>query len=100
MTNPLPWIGASLAIFFAGYISGHAASEASAERAALRARAIAAEEQAADVTRLRAENESLRSAGRDLEQKFANRPVPQCRFADGELRRLRAIIARRPAAAR
>lgn len=98
--NPLSWIGAGVAIFIAGYIGGHVAAGASAERAALRARAIAAEAQAADVTRLRAENESLRSAGRDLEQKFAARPVPQCRFADDELRRLRAIIARRPAAAR
>lgn len=98
--NPLTLIGAGVAIFFAGYIGGHVAAGASAERAALRARAIAAEAQAADVTRLQDENASLRNAANDLERKFAARPVPQCRFADDELRRLRAIINRRPAAAR
>lgn len=93
--NPFTILGAAVGVFMAGYVMGHVASGTSAERAALRARAVAAEAQAADIGRLRDENDTLRSAAHDLEQRFANRPTPACRFADDELRRLRDIIARR-----
>lgn len=86
----------------AGFVWGHAAAGASAERRALRDRVAVMEREqktALDIqtrmaeaaSRLRVSNEELRNKANDLEASFQSRPIPACRYTDDDLRRLREL---------
>lgn len=96
--------GALAAGVLAGYLWGHVAAGASAERRQLRetvARmqqeqktALAIQTRMAErVAELRATNERMKADADKMEESYRANPVPACHQSDAELRRLRGIIA-------
>lgn len=102
----IPQVAGALAVgVLAGYIWGHVAAGASAERKQLRATVqqmtadakTALEIQTRMANRLsamREENLASERKANDLEASFAARPIPTCRYSDGELRSLRQFAPR------